>query len=417
MAAMDDMEFSHIDAFDNSIASLKSGSTLTVKKPRPGGAFGFQDVKQEDDLQEPRQLESGLDNPPKTSTKLIATLSKTQRPQAKQVTAASRGKASSTLPVMPTGQSKNRKAANIEIVNLAGEGQCGEVSKVMPQEYLNLHRSHDSVQKAAPIGLLSPKRSKFSYGKVTRPNLSFLSEPHDTVRYLEDTPSEYDNNWMDDLPSPSALIGKKASAVNSSPPRLPQENGGAKYEDSMSELEACMVGLDDSLALGHGKVDRATDVRLYALNDDGSNDKLNRDLATKWSSSPVRNKHAGHLQFIHGRGVDPHRARSKGQLIFMSTDSPEKPGTPSFAVGSHGKRTVETSIGSERLSEGFPPAKKRRTSVDYGDQARQPVASLRDGRNTSQEKPAENAQRPGWEGIDPDLIAEYGDIVEFVEFI
>jgi len=53
------MEFSHIDAFDNSISGVKSRNTAIIRKPRSREMFHSQDPHQEDDLQEPRQLESG----------------------------------------------------------------------------------------------------------------------------------------------------------------------------------------------------------------------------------------------------------------------------------------------------------------------------------------------------------------------
>lgn len=359
----------------------------------------------------------GLDKPPKSATKLLATRQNILQQPAKQGTATSRGKAPPILPVILRGQSHNRKGANIETVDLAGGGQYEEFSSAGPQSYKSLNRLHNSVQKAAAVELTAQKRPTFSYAKGTRPSLSFLGEPHDTVRSLENISSEHDNSWMDDFPSPSALIGRKAGAASTQPPRSPRDNAGAKYDDSVSELEACMVGLDDSVALGNGKVDEAENIRLYASKDDVKYDELDHDLATKWSSSPVRKKHATHPHPNHTRVGEQHRARSKGQSILMSTDSPEKPGTPSFGVDSHGKRTVETCMGSESLAENVPPTKKRRISLDHRSQSLQPVASLSLDKDPGQGKPAEIVERPGWEGIDPDLIAEYGDIVEFVEFI
>lgn len=56
---VNDIEFNHIDAFDDSIDCAGFGSTTTTRKPSFGPAARIQDRCHEAESQEPRQLESG----------------------------------------------------------------------------------------------------------------------------------------------------------------------------------------------------------------------------------------------------------------------------------------------------------------------------------------------------------------------
>lgn len=358
----------------------------------------------------------GLDKPPKPSTRSSTIQTSTQRQQTKQTNLAASKIAPPTVFVMQRAKIQDREFSDIETVDLAGGEQHSKPSNHAPLKQKSLHGLHSREQSATPPGVTARKRPTFSYAKGTRPNLSFLDAPQKTTNSTRHVLDEWDDEgWMDDLPSPSALIGRKPHAASSLTFELPRDNGDSRYDDSLSELEACMVGLDDSVVLEDSKTDKATEGWPSASNSCVLKDELDEDLATKWSSSPNPNNHTTHLLTkIHAMGR--HSARSKGQSIFMSTDSPEKPGSPCLKDVNPVKRPIATPIKSARLYNDAPRAKKRKTSVDCGSHALHLAPSTNEGESGDRENPIEKIQKLGWEGIDPYLIAEYGDIVEFVEF-
>lgn len=56
---MDDIEFSHVDSFDNVASTFQSQSAARSKKVALPNASGIYDFYHEEDLEHPRQLENG----------------------------------------------------------------------------------------------------------------------------------------------------------------------------------------------------------------------------------------------------------------------------------------------------------------------------------------------------------------------
>lgn len=345
----------------------------------------------------------GLDKPPKASTKTSTTKTSAPRQPIKQTAAINRGKLSTALN-RPKDQGQSLKATKIEKVDLT-MGRKREVQTTLaPQKLKGLNRLHSNVQKSPPVDLITKNKPGFSYAKGSQPSLSFLDE---SVEGLDKISSDYDDGWMDDLPSPSDLLQNATPAASSLPSRLLGENHGAAYDDSVSELEACMVGLDDSMTLDNDKVDRARSADPYNFQNDHERDAPDNDLDLDWFSSPK--------QLTTTKQANQQHPKSKGQAIFMSTDSLQKPESSPMSRNTQGKRRVETLRGLEEVTDDALSAKKRKV---LGDEEVQDQHIIRDSEarmSCDHEVPEQTGVKSGWEGIDPALFAEYGDIVDIVE--
>lgn len=291
-------------------------------------------------------------------------------------------------------------------MDLTSGGQREVHTALGVQKPNGLNHLHSSVQKAAPVDLITQKRPSFSYGKGTRPSLSFLDEP---VRGLGKILSDYDDSWMDDLPSPSALVHDAAPVAKFIPRRLSREHhGAAAYDDSVSELEACMVGLDDSMVLDNDKVNTAISATPGAFPNDGEPDDSDLELARNWLSSPKDTSTDKPETKQRPEG-------SKSLAIFMSTDSLQKPDSSSPVRNSQRKRGLETIKGPEYLTEGGCPAKKRKVSGHHEVRDQHTATDSGPRMSPNHDVAEKTGVKPGWEGIDPELFAEYGDIVDIVE--
>lgn len=348
----------------------------------------------------------GLDKPPKPSTKANNTKPSTLLQPNKQASTISRGKQPAALHQSTIGHAQSWKAPGIERVDLTSGGQREVHTGLVVQKPKGLDHLHSSVQKAAPLDLITQKQPSFSYAKGTRPSLSFLDEP---VQGLGKILSDYDDSWMDDFPSPSALVNNTAPMASSLLRRVSGENhGAAAYDDSMSELEACMVGLDDSMVLDNGKVDTAISATPRAFPNDGEPDDSDLELVRNWLSSPKATSTEKPESKQRSEG-------SKSQAIFMSTDSLQRPDSSSPVRNSQSKRRLETIKGSDYLTEVGCPAKKHKVSGHHEVQDQHTATDSGPRMSPNHDVAGKTGVKPGWEGIDPELFAEYGNIVDIVE--
>ncbi len=347
----------------------------------------------------------GLDKPPKASMKSNTVKTSASQQPIKQATTINRSKLPTALHGVRKGEGQSLKATEIEKVDLTMRGKREGHTTLGPQRPKDLNRLHSSVQKTAPVDLITQRKPVFSYAKGRQPSLSFLDE---TVQDLGKASSDYDDDtWMADFPSPSALVENAAPAASSLPSKLSGENHGAAYDESISELEACMVGLDDSITLDNYKADRAPSVDPFNSQNDLDPDGLGNGLEANWSNLPKPPPTAEQASKQH--------PESKSQRIFMSTDSLQKPESSPISRNTLGKRRVETLKDPEGLTDDALSTKKRKVSGDYGVKAQHITRDSGARMSCNQEVPAETGVKLGWEGIDPALFAEYGDIVDMVE--
>lgn len=318
---------------------------------------------------------------------------------------------------------KNDHKAEIETVDLASSPALGDYEKILPKASRSLNRLHYNVTKGRNAAVAIKRHPSFDNTKGGQSQISFLNKD-DRIKQSSDEPStEYDADWMDDLPSPSALLDypldnpdpfpehastdydKGQSIGLSFPSALIRQNNAAtrdypdtdslegvnrsQFNDDESDLEAAMVGLSDSVTMQEeSQIQAATEQRISQA----------RSIS-RWCSPPDElTPKIYHHPTTHAKSSSTSR-------MFFSTDSPEKveklPQKRKEAVGDE----------AEDLSQSAPVPKRPRV----GDECGAPPGM------SSAEKPAKAASSvikaglPAWVyEFDPAFIAEWQDIVDFV---
>lgn len=303
---------------------------------------------------------------------------------------------------------KSEETSGIATIDLSHEDDRAEYPNSK-----NLHHFHESVIKSSPAQVISHKKPTFSYTKGGRPQINSFDSATDGHRTPEDFLSDYDTAWMDDLPSPSALIaseGRAQSPVGS----IKELTVTTDYDDDdSSELEAGMFGLDDSMKLREWTSSNAMDALpsdfeqaygMGALEDDMGKDFLVTSVARTRGSrlSSIPPDSDGSFGMKNGEGA-----------LATSADSSEKRTLAETYNEKMKRRTIEVHLEKEESSSRNPTAKKQKTATDPGEKARllskevEPQAAM---------VPASAADDipSGLEDIDPEILAMFKDIVDFV---
>lgn len=289
-----------------------------------------------------------------------------------------------------------------------------EYGKDSPRDYKKLHHFHERSSKTPSVRfMLKPKTSVPSL-EGAQSQLSFLGQKQDHL-VADNVSSEYEDDWMDDLPSTSDLLGQPTE--ERVPPDKPcQSNFDEPPDEGDSDLEAALIGLDDSTVVA----ENVEDIQTLAVPNNGDGG---------WESYTIRDEREKNPAYQH-LPAEPARS-SRPERLFLSTDSPEK--TESSIVKR--KVDVDNDIESERSSRPWL-AKKRRTMA----QTESPVESCADEEiceaspnssqtldlSTSKADPNPSAVEdrngrpllPEWtKDIDPEFLAyfvrEYGHLVEW----
>lgn len=317
----------------------------------------------------------------------------------------------------------NDHEAEIETVDLASSQTLGGYKKKLPKAFRNLDRLHDNVSKGRSAAVAITTQPLFDYTKGGQPEMSFPNKDASASKSSDKPSTHYDADWMDDLPSPSALLGNPRDNPGplpehtstdyendwpgglASPSALIRQNDAAtknypdndslegfdlsQFNDDESDLEAAMVGLGDSVTMQEESQVQA------AAGQTGS--QANQD--SRWCSPPSELPPK-----IYHRPTFSVESSSTSRMFF-STDSPEK-----FEKLPQ-KRKEAVRDGADDVSQSAPVPKRPRV----GDEGGAPKAL------SSTEKPAEaacpviKAGLPAWVyDFDPAFIAEWQDIVDFV---
>ncbi len=320
---------------------------------------------------------------------------------------------------------ESEQEAEIETVDLASRRTLGGYEKTPPKIFRSLNCLHDDVTKGRTAPVAIKKQPSFDYTRGRQLQISFLKKDA-SAENASDKPkpsTDYDADWVRELPSPSALLGKPrenfgplrehtSTAYGSSwpddfpsPSALIRQNdtatGGCPYNDSQegfdrsrinddeSDLEAAMVGLSDSVTMRENlQVEVATAQT-------GSHAEASRH----WSPPPVEST----PKLYHRPTFQAESSGTSG--LFFSTDSAEK----SVELGQ--KRKAGNSDEGEDLCQSAPVPKRPRVSEE-----REAPRAL--SRAEDQAKAATwtiKAGQPAWVyEFDAAFIAEWQDIVDFV---
>ena len=321
-------------------------------------------------------------------------------------------------PAAPSVQKPEHKAVT-EAVDPKSRQTLGNHDKTPLKALRSLNRLHDNVTKGSVAPVAIKKQPCYEFTQRRQPEIPFLDKDASAGQSSDNLSTDYDVDWMNDLPSPSALLGKppeNPSCVpehtwvdhgRSSPNGLPSPFGlicqnGATIEshaendsledlnlsqlsDEVSDVEAALIGLSDSVSM------QQTAACHMSSQAEAFPDML-----------PPPNQHTPKLHHSHTFAAET----SGTSKLFLSTDSPEK-----VEEQAH-KRKAAVVDQNEDL---FPPSRvqKRTKGGDERSQTRRPSPGTEKEANTP--GPIVKAGQPAWVyDFDPAFIAEWQDIVEFV---
>ena len=331
--------------------------------------------------------------------------------------------------------------SRIEKVDLAQDNNRSDYAKVGPRDYRNLHRLHEKVSKASPVPTIAHTKPPFSYSKGEQPKLSFFSKGVDSANHFRKSSSDNDDDWMDDLPSPSTLLGQKKSAETTTHKGSDYVAEILAFDEDMSDIEADMVGLSDLVGLEDSSIHEAR-TAVFPQQDERFNTNISNyeDDDVTWNL-PVLPSPRGHQRYTC--------EQDKGAKLFLSTDSPEKPTLEPLKRKSTSSSDVEVSTSSTKPlpkkakredrksdiqetsidrnqavardlpppsssapeNQGLPPPSPNTLEVQHG---LHPSSSILEMQSASP-KPTIRPGYPAWVyDLDPEFVAEYEDYVEFV---
>ena len=338
-------------------------------------------------------------------------------------------------------RSSDNQPQDIHVVDMTKFREDNEYAKVGPRDYKNLHRLHHKVNKPAPSRILPLTKPKFSYASGDEPSVSFLSHTSNLPHSVDLISSDYGDDWMEDLPSTSLLLGQSTGVetpnttaapptVSSSPREVLDSKSGtgeradAQSEEDLSDLEAAMVGMDDSRAMtSQSPIGHAMTPEGVPRKSSWAFDQINKDngrRSQRPSSSVMPGKDGSS------------KAQCREARLFLSTDSTDKPSSVLKRRHSIGDQDVPISDPTET-----PMAKRKKVFSTRGNEQESTVTAKNrsETANSGQalETPAfevkqitmkerfSNAGRPlpAWvEELDPnffeDFLKDYGHLVELV---
>lgn len=427
------MDFNHIDHVDMS----SSGRTLTV---------GMQDRKDAGNKQAPWNPEKlangkwacnhkckdktvckhfccrdGVDKapkPPKNAFVSAASFVDVSRlPNSKSNT----GSLSSLTKVTSLKKAAKGQKMGIETVDLADQANSRKTDEKRPRSFQDLQRLHDKAVKDPAILPNSIKPSHDYIKRDSSPELSNSSKSNHWAKSSDKLSTDYDNDWMeglpsssamlptsleqqmstdhgggwcDDLPSPSALLREHAAAVkNQSDTNSLEDFDLSQFndDDDKADVEAALVGLSDSVTMNE---DVQAQVGLANVSQSKTVNGLQRseDHVTSFATAPrTQSKTCG---------------ASAPSKLFSSTERAEESMEAPF------KRKSALVSGTPDLSLSAPVPKRPRLD-NQTEPAIQSSSKVRG--HAARPTPVIRPGQPAWVyDFDPKFIAEWQDIVEFI---
>jgi len=430
-------DFNHIDHLDMDLNGRKTNSGLQGREKRgaeqpawnperlDNGKFGCNHKCKDKTICKHMCCRDGVDKapkPPKNAFVSAASLVDTSMPTTK-------GKHASlpaTKKLTSSKTSAKGQTAQVEIVDQADQGKGGEVTKKTLRDFQILQRLHDKVVKGPTTPDVSLKKSSSEYFRVDKQRkLSFLDESNHRTESSDKPSTDYDDEWMESLPSPSALLAKD-EAVGEPLDREKSTDYGSSWhhdlqcsspllrgkdaattthsdnysseafdlsqfdnDDDKADMEAAMVGLSDSITMNEGSQVQSASTNVRQSKTVG---ELQSNVEQKTFFAPAP---GSQLQ-----------ASSGSSKLFVSTESPEKSREP------RQKRKPGFMPEAEDLSLSAPVPKRPRLKdqIDHVLQASSSAENL-----AVQPAPIIKPGFPAWVyEFDPEFIAEYQDFVDFI---
>ena len=297
---------------------------------------------------------------------------------------------------------KGMQPYKIDVVDLSAAKPREDYGKFGPKSYKSLEKLHKSTINGTPARVIVSKRSTpFAMGRQTQ--ISFLGKAVGSPNSAGKASSNYGNDMIDEVPSHLAFVQGRRLSTSSGPA------ASLRFDEDVSELEAVMADLGDPMASedlyrdpseerypSQSKGRPATCPHEEVYN--GEPDSLTSHLDDFSLISPLPTEN-----------VNTSQIPAKDDRLFIHTSSPQKP-PQGISYESNDMKRRSMDLLQAESSHNAPPMKKRRLAPEAdGDQALRSV-SVTD----YQEPHVAHSAKPGWvDGIDPELLAEFGDIVDF----
>ncbi|KAL8674416.1 MAG: hypothetical protein Q9168_001208 [Polycauliona sp. 1 TL-2023] len=380
------------------VDTTSRGSTKNSNVASPATVQGDEE-SYDNDVADADMFEAGVDKPPKAPKKVATTNTAAEdiRPKPKP-TSGGLPKQSSVQSRLEMEKSTARnKGEVIERVNLAHKKDANEYAKVAPRAYRSLHQLHESVSKDERTPTLSNVKPSFSYKKGEQPTFSFLGQTASSGKPNEEPSSDYDAGFLDDLPSPSTLLKTNHKARDDVDlPTVDYEDTRVDYD--IFGLEDDAVGVDSRYSEDAPieTENRADPAIIADIEYDDAMEDLG--LGSYVDASP-------YFQGPQPKLIEPGLPPNK---LFMSTDSPQKPTSPSVK-----RKTPESPDVEPDEPEAVRKQKKAKVDGASGSTALQAAPSQ--GNQGPSPAPTIKAGYPPWVyEFDPAFIAEWEQYAEFV---
>jgi len=423
---------------------MESGPATTSAKTRRRKCFSYMAHHKADGLISCKHMccRDGVDKAPKPpkgsfnhAASLVEPWSLTNRKASKAILPQTKSTVAST-------SSRGGKNTGIQTIDLAYQRE--EYAENAPRGFSKLDKLHKSVNKGKSAPLMGHKKTSFDYLKDELPQVSFLSK-NPNIAESDDKPStDYGDDLMSDLPSPSALFGE-LPGKGMSPSQEKPTSYGSEFPDSSAplrkdeeatdifaqrfpdydplddfdlpqindddqeDLEAAMVGMSDSMGMKEElQAQEANPEPTFDDHEASGENHEPLESSPPISSSPFTNK---------GNSSSTSFAPTRVENLFLSTDSPEQPTEQSQ------KRTAVAALGDDDQVEDAStsaPLQKRFRINKQKEQVLQPQPSVSAAKNEAApvllpSPPKIRPGQPAWVyDFDPAFIAEYQDFVDFI---
>jgi ATP-dependent DNA helicase HFM1/MER3 len=450
-AGVADLEFEHIENFANPTDAITRKNTAKNKPAKGKTLVKPTSMATEADVQEPVQLangkwacnhkckdriackhlccKEGLDKPPKKSAAKPVVLGET-RAQPSQVVSTQKPKETQTK--LQLTASKRKTSTFIEEIDLTQEEKKKKINYAAtgPMDYRELHQLHKTIQKTdlpSTLHSVMHKKPEYCYSQGGEHALSFMDQyrnerPGTTSDYGDVSADDFASHFEPSQKHPSAQDivplsnGLYEDALNDYPATAPVASRGSDtFGDDDSLLGDAMIGLADSQNLQ--KMDRSYDDVMGPLED-----ALNDEFEAGFQDDDFPTD----IDFTVGDngswdGKDGARAMTPASA---SKPAVQRPRAPFFDSSSSRKsqhncfKPAKIILEDPEITKLTQPKVADGTSRQLSSDKAVVISDFEvlDLANMFDDAPLEDKPVPkAFEGLEPWLFQEFGDIVEIVE--
>ncbi|KAH0565973.1 hypothetical protein GP486_000619 [Trichoglossum hirsutum] len=422
-AAAGDLEFEHIDRYADKRTSETRKNTLANRKSKQRISLtGQSEIESDEDGGAPRRLgngkwacnhrckdktkckhmccRDGLDKPAKQPRKKTESALNDKNVPSLTAKIASKSASRPGLAVAAGGVWKGdaTHSTDIEIVDLANGIGRGNWGPLKSKEYWKLDILHSNTRKSAPVSSLSKRQSKFSYAVGGKPDLSFAGigqteasgEFNSEYEPVEGTRSVCPPERRETPPLSSSFGDSGLIGISTENPFLPTHDGA---ENTGTLLNSNGFGLE---FYDIGEVMEASSPATISSADE--------ELPGP-PAKPVPTQTEGDFLFVTDSPVPDKIARKRK---WDCSESSHDMGHDSLEYGEYGDNSLndEENLPKRQHNAEHKP-EQTSISITYPEKSPQPDGDLTRRKD----------QRPSTDplgGIDPELLAFFGDCVEFI---